>query len=91
MVYNIYIGLEKSMTINLEKLSRQERLRRIIEDVKNGKIFSAFDLAVRFDVSLNVIYRDVSALREGEYIPKEWKFEKRVPLDLGDENGGIRE
>ena len=71
------------MTINLDKLSRQERLKQIIQDVKDSKGFSAFDLAVRFDVSLNVIYRDVSALREGEYIPSNWRFEKRVPLELG--------
>jgi predicted DNA-binding transcriptional regulator YafY len=68
------------MTINLDKLSRQERLKQIIQDVKEGKGFSAFDLAVRFDVSLNVIYRDISALREGTYIPSDWKFEKRVPF-----------
>jgi len=72
------------MTINLDKQSRQERLRQIIQDTKDGRTFSAFDLAVRFDVSLNVIYRDVSALREGEYIPSDWKFEKRVPLKLGE-------
>ena len=66
--------------INLDKLSRQERLKQIIEDVKNNKKFSAFDLAVQYDVSLNVIYRDLSALREEGYIPEEWKFEKRVPF-----------
>ena len=42
--------------------------------------YSAFDLAVQFDISLNVIYRDVSALREEGYIPKDWQFEKRVPF-----------
>ena len=66
--------------INLDKLSRQERLKQVIEDVKNGKKFSAFDLCVQYNVSMNVIYRDISALREEGYIPKEWQFEKRVPL-----------
>ena len=67
-------------TINLDKLSRQERLKQVIQDVKEGKHFSAFDLAVQYDVSLNVIYRDISALRDGKYIPEDWTFEKRVPL-----------
>ena len=69
--------------INLDKLSRQERLKQVIQDVKEGKHFSAFDLAVQYDVSLNVIYRDISALRDGKYIPEEWTFEKRVPFELG--------
>ena len=68
------------MTIQLDRLSRQERLKKIIQDVKNSKGFSAFDLAVEFDVSLNVIYRDLSALRDEGYIPKDWKFSKRVLL-----------
>lgn len=72
------------MTIVLDKFSRQERLKRIIQDAKEGKAFSAFDLAVQFDVSLNVIYRDISALREEGYISREWKFAKRVPLELPD-------
>ena len=37
-------------TINLDKLSRQERLKQVIQDVKEGKHFSAFDLAVQYDV-----------------------------------------
>ena len=68
-------------TINLDKLSRQERLKQVIQDVKEGKHFSAFDLAVQYDVSLNVIYRDISALRDGKYIPEDWTFEKRVPFN----------
>lgn len=73
------------MTIELDKISRQERLKEIIQGVKEKKGFSAFDLAVRFDVSLNVIYRDISALREEGYIPKDWKFSERIPLEVEDE------
>jgi transposase len=68
------------MTVNLTKFSRQERLKKIILDVKEGQKYSAFDLAVQFDVSLNVIYRDISALRDEGYIPKDWTFEKRDPF-----------
>lgn len=70
------------MTVNLDRLSRQERLKQVIKDVKDGKDFSAFDLAVRFDVSLNVIYRDISALRDEGYIPVSWKFIRRVPFEV---------
>ena len=69
------------MTIDLDKLSRQERLKKVIQDVKDGKKFSAFDLAVEYNVSLNVIYRDISALRDGGYIPIDWNFEKREPFN----------
>ena len=71
------------MTIDLDKLSRQERLKKIIQDVKDGKKFSAFELAVEYNVSLNVIYRDISALRDAKYIPVDWNFEKREPFDVG--------
>lgn len=67
--------------IDLDKISRQERLRKIINDVKSGDSFSAFDLAVLFNVSLNVIYRDVKILRNEKLIPDSWKFKKRVSLE----------
>jgi len=61
----------------LERKSRVERLREIVAAVKRGQRFSAFTLAVRYDVSINVIYRDIKALRDEKLIPKDWKLAAR--------------
>ena len=61
----------------LEKQSRVERLRSIVERVKKGESLSAFDLAVIYDISINVAYRDIKALKEEGYIPKDWQFARK--------------
>jgi len=61
----------------LEKQSRVERLRSIVERIKKGEGLSAFDLAVIYDISINVAYRDIKALREEGYIPEDWQFAKK--------------
>lgn len=61
----------------LDKKSRVERLREIVARVEKGERFSAFDIAVWYDVSINVAYRDVKALKEGGYIPKDWEFARK--------------
>lgn len=61
----------------LDKKSRVERLRDIVKKVENKEKFSAFDLAVAFDISINVIYRDVKTLKDEKLIPKSFKFAKK--------------
>ena len=61
----------------LDKMSRVERLREIVARVNRGERFTAFDLAVWYDVSLNVAYRDVKALKDEGYIPSDWCFAKK--------------
>jgi len=61
----------------LEKQSRPERLREIVGAIKMGKTFSAFDLAVIYDVSINVVYRDIAALKAEGYIPADWEFSRK--------------
>ena len=58
----------------LSQKSRVERLREIVAMVKKGTKFSAFDLAVRYCISINVVYRDIKALREESLIPKDFAF-----------------
>ena len=58
----------------LDKQSRVERLRSIVERIKKGESLSAFDLAVIYDTSINVVYRDIKALRDEGYIPIDWHF-----------------
>jgi len=61
----------------LERKSRVERLREIVAAVKHGEKFSAFDLAVKYNVSINVVYRDIAALRDEKLIPKDWEFARK--------------
>lgn len=61
----------------LKRKSRVERLREITGRVKKGDTFSAFDLAVEYSISVNVVYRDVKTLREGGYIPEDWTFARK--------------
>ena len=49
-------------------------LREIVAAVKRDEKFSAFDLAVRYMVSINVVYRDVSTLRSEGLIPPDFEF-----------------
>lgn len=66
------------MTIGLlDKLSRVERLRDVVARVKRGEKFSAFDIAVWYDVSINVAYRDIKALKTEGYLPTDWAFTRK--------------
>ena len=58
----------------LTQKSRVERLREIVAMVKKGEKFSAFDLAVKYCISINVVYRDVKALRGENLLPKDFAF-----------------
>jgi predicted DNA-binding transcriptional regulator YafY len=62
----------------LERMGRSERLRDIVKRVQGGESFSAFRLAVEYDVSINVVYRDIKALRDEGLIPKDFKLAKRA-------------
>ena len=61
----------------LKRKSRVERLREISKRVKKGETFSAFDIAVEYDISVNVVYRDIKTLRDGGYIPDEFVFTRK--------------
>jgi len=61
----------------LDKQSRVERLRDIVGRIKRGEKFSAFDLAVWYDISINVAYRDIKALKDEGYIPSDWEFTRK--------------
>ena len=61
----------------LEGKSRKERLREIVAAIKRGEKFSAFDLAVKYNVSINVVYRDIKALRDEKLIPDTWEFARK--------------
>ena len=61
----------------LERKSRVERLREIVFAIKHGEKFSAFDLAVRYFVSINVVYRDIATLRKEKLIPGDWAFARK--------------
>jgi len=61
----------------LDKQSRVERLRSIVERIKKGENLSAFDLAVIYDTSINVVYRDIKALKGEGYIPVDWQFARK--------------
>ncbi len=58
----------------LSRKSRVERLREITKKIKDGEELTAFDLAVDYSISINVVYRDVKALKDEGYIPKDWTF-----------------
>jgi len=61
----------------LDKVSRVERLREIVARIKRGEKFTAFDLAVWYDVSINVAYRDIKALKDEGYISSDWEFARK--------------
>ena len=61
----------------LDEVSRVERLREIVDAVKHGRGFSAFDLAVKYNLSINVIYRDLHTLRDEGLIPKDFEFTRK--------------
>ena len=62
----------------LDQKSRVERLREIVDAVKKGVKFSAFSLAVKYDISINVVYRDIKALKAEKLIPKDFVFARKV-------------
>ena len=68
----------KSKSTLLDQLSRVERLREIVDMVKKGEKFSAFSLAVHYNVSINVIYRDLKTLKSEKLIPKDFEFARKV-------------
>lgn len=68
------------MKDKLSQKSRVERLRDIINLATASEKVTAFDLAVRFNVSPNVIYKDVKELRDSELIPSTWQLEKKSRL-----------
>ena len=74
--------MPKSMSI-LEQKSRVERLREIVAAVKRGDKFSAFDVAVRYNISINVVYRDIAALRAEGLIPKDFEFARKERVTGG--------
>ena len=51
-------------SLNLDRLGRPERLRDMLRLYKVGESLSTFDLAVKYDVSLAMVYRDRHYLRE---------------------------
>jgi predicted DNA-binding transcriptional regulator YafY len=61
----------------LDKVSRAERLRELVVRINKGEKVSAFDLAVQYDKSINVIYRDVQELKELGAIPNDFEFTKK--------------
>jgi len=61
----------------LDEKSRVERLREIVDAVKHGKQFSAFDLAVKYNISINVVYRDIKTLKDEGLIPVDFAFARK--------------
>lgn len=61
----------------LDQKSRVERLREIVKAIERGKKFSAFDLAVKYNISINVVYRDIKALRDEKLIPGDFEFVRK--------------
>ena len=61
----------------LEQKSRVERLREIVDMIKKGEAFSAFRLAVKYDISINVVYRDVKTLKDEKLIPEDFEFTRK--------------
>ena len=60
-----------------QDLSRVERLRAIVELAEKKESVTAFGLAIRFGVSLNVIYKDFRDLRETDAIPADFELAKK--------------
>ena len=58
----------------LDVKSRVERLREIVGMVKKKEVFSALDLAVKYCVSINVVYRDIKTLKSTGLIPEDFEF-----------------
>lgn len=73
-----YGMMKRSKSKLLDKKSRVERLREIVARIAKGEQFSAFDLMVQYDISLNVIYRDVSTLKKEGLISESWAFARKV-------------
>lgn len=61
----------------LDKMSRVERLRDIVARVRRGEKFRAWDVAVWYNISINVAYRDIKALKGEGYIPQDWAFARK--------------
>lgn len=50
----------------------------MVSRISRGECLSAFQLAVMYDVSINVVYRDIKTLRDEGLIPAGWVFSRRV-------------
>ena len=61
----------------LEQKGRSERLKEIYSMVTRGEQFSAFELAVKYNISINVVYRDIKTLRDEKLIPKDFEFVRK--------------
>ena len=61
----------------LDRKGRIERLREIVAAVKRGEKFSAFGLAVKYNISINVVYRDIKALKDEGLLPKSFEFVRK--------------
>lgn len=61
----------------LQRKSRVERLRELSKRINDGSKFSAFDIAVEYSISPNVVYRDIKTLKELGYIKEDWEFTRK--------------
>lgn len=61
----------------LDKKSRVERLRELVARIAKGEKLSAFDLAVQYDKSINVIYRDIKDLKSEGLIPEGFELSRK--------------
>ena len=61
----------------LERKGRSERLREMVRRIQVSETFSAFDLAVEYDISINVVYRDVRTLRDEGLIPADFVLARK--------------
>ena len=61
----------------LEQKSRVERLREIVDMIARKEQFSAFDLAIKYNISINVCYRDIKTLKDEKIIPKTFEFARK--------------
>jgi len=61
----------------LDEKSRVERLREIVGMIARKEQFSAFALAVRYNISVNVCYRDIKTLKDEGLIPADFEFARK--------------
>jgi len=69
--------MNKSKSKLLEQKGRSERLKEVYAMIVRKEAFSAFALAVKYDISINVVYRDIKTLRDEGLIPKDFVFARK--------------